>query len=44
MCMAREITTTAKATMSTEEEFFGSEFFDRVAEFGGGCIKLLHCG
>jgi hypothetical protein len=42
--MVREIETTAKAMTSAEEESFGSEFFDGVAEFGGGCVRLLHCG
>jgi hypothetical protein len=42
--MVREIEKPAKAMTSAEEEFFGVEFFDGVAEFGGGCVRLLHFG
>jgi hypothetical protein len=31
-------------SLSAEKEFFGAEFFYSVAEFGGGCVRLLHCG
>jgi hypothetical protein len=42
--MVREIETTAKAMTSAEEKFFGAELFYCVAEFGGSCVRLLHCG
>jgi hypothetical protein len=34
----------APAIALAEEEFFGAEFFYGVAELGGSCVRLLHCG